>query len=102
MTFWLMWTGQATSLGRTGREVDANALQPRRTGAASDGRASPSVDEKLSTPPYDRYWHEPSVAATARVGLEVGLEPPMVRAGHRLSAMEGRPSVGYTPIEGED
>ena len=29
-----------------------------------------------------RFWHEPSVAATARVGPEVGVELPMVRAGH--------------------
>ena len=29
-----------------------------------------------------RLWHEPSVPATARVGPEVGVELPMVRAGH--------------------
>jgi len=40
-----------------------------------------------------RLWHEPTVPATARVGPEVGVELPMARAGHRLSAMEGRPSA---------
>ena len=34
-----------------------------------------------------------------RVGPEVGVELPMVRAGHRLSAMEGKPSAGDTPID---
>ena len=39
------------------------------------------------------YWHEPSVPPTARAGPEVGVELPMLPAGHRLSAMEGRPSA---------
>ena len=41
-----------------------------------------------------RCWLDPSVPAAARPGLEVGDEPPMLLAGQRLSAMEGRPSVG--------
>jgi hypothetical protein len=43
------------------------------------------------------YWHEPSVPGTARAGPEVGVERPMLPAGHRLSAMEGRPSVAGKP-----
>jgi hypothetical protein len=44
-----------------------------------------------------RIWHEPSLPATAGVGPEVGVELPMLPAGHRLSAMEGRPSVAGKP-----
>ena len=44
-----------------------------------------------------RFWHDPSVPATARVGPEVGDELPMLPSEHRLSAMEGRPSVAGKP-----
>jgi hypothetical protein len=39
-------------------------------------------DAPFNLPSNDGFWHEPSVPATARVGPEVGVELPMVRAGH--------------------
>ena len=58
---------------------------------------APSVGRQAAARDHGRhglYWHEPSVPATARVGPEVGVELPMVRAGIDLPQWKvDRPSA---------
>ena len=87
------------SLGRNVRLTTGTTWTMRAVCVINQTPTS-GVHELAGLPSFTRLPEPvPSVPATARVGPEVGNELPMLPAGHRISAMEGGPSVSYTPTD---